>query len=102
MRLTHFGSTISENSVDPRIGAAIRIPRLNWVLRGFYGRYYQAPPLLTVNGPLLEQAAQQGFGFLPLHGERDEQHEFGLTIPFGGLDVRRFKLPHRREKLLRS
>jgi outer membrane receptor protein involved in Fe transport len=81
VRLTHFGSTISENAVDPRIGAAIRIPRLNWVLRGFYGRYYQAPPLLTVNGPLLGQAARQGFGFLPLRGERDEQHEFGLTIP---------------------
>jgi hypothetical protein len=84
VRLTHFGSTISENAVDPRIGAAIRIPRLNWVLRGFYGRCYQAPPLLTVNGPLLDQAAQQGFGFLPLRGERDEQHEFGLTIPFAG------------------
>jgi outer membrane receptor protein involved in Fe transport len=84
VRLTHFGSTISENAVDPRIGAAIRIPHLNWVLRGFYGRYYQAPPLLTVNGPLLDQAAQQGFGFLPLRGERDEQHEFGLTIPLAG------------------
>ncbi|HEX3354496.1 MAG TPA: TonB-dependent receptor [Terriglobales bacterium] len=93
VRLTHFGSTISENAVDPRIGAAIRIPRLNWVLRGFYGRYYQAPPLLTVNGPLLEQAAQQGFGFLPLRGERDEQHEFGLTIPFAGwtFDVSNFR-----------
>jgi len=84
VRLTHFGSTISENAVDPRIGAAIRIPSLNWVLRGFYGRYYQAPPLLTVNGPLLQQAAQQGFAFLPLRGERDEQHEFGLTIPLAG------------------
>jgi outer membrane cobalamin receptor len=84
IRLTHFGSTISENAVDPRIGAAIRVPHLNWVLRGFYGRYYQAPPLLTVSGPLLEQAAQQGFGFLPLRGERDEQYEYGLTIPLAG------------------
>ncbi len=93
VRLTHFGSTISENAVDPRVGAAIRIPRLNWVLRGFYGRYYQAPPLLTVNGPLLEQAAEQGFGFLPLRGERDEQHEFGLTIPLAGwvFDVSNFR-----------
>jgi len=93
VRLTHFGSTISENAVDPRIGAALRIPRLNWVLRGFYGRYYQAPPLLTVNGPLLEQAAQQGFGFLPLRGERDEHHEFGLTIPLAGwtFDVSNFR-----------
>src|SRR6266849_571018 len=93
VRLTHFGSTISENAADPRVGAAINIPRLHWVLRGFYGRYYQAPPLLTVNGPLLEQAAQQGFGFLPLRGERDEQHEFGLTIPLAGwtFDVSNFR-----------
>lgn len=93
VRLTHFSSTISENAVDPRVGAALRIPKLNWVLRGFYGRYYQAPPLLTVNGPLLEQAAQQGFAFLPLHGERDEQHEFGLTIPLAGwtFDVSNFR-----------
>jgi outer membrane cobalamin receptor len=93
VRLTHFGSTTSENAIDPRMGAAIRVPHLNWVLRGFYGRYYQAPPLLTVNGPLLEQAAQQGFGFLPLRGERDEQHEFGLTIPLAGwtFDVSNFR-----------
>ena len=93
VRLTHFGSTVSENAADPRIGAAIRIPRLNWVLRGSYGRYYQAPPLLTVNGPLLDQAAQQGFDFLPLHGERDQQHEFGLTVPVAGwtFDVSNFR-----------
>ena len=93
VRLTHFGSDVSENAADPRVGAALRIPRLNWVLRGFYGRYYQAPPLLTVNGPLLDEAAAQGFGFLPLHGERDEQHEFGLAIPFRGwtFDVSNFR-----------
>ena len=94
VRLTHFGSTISENASAIRGSVQlIRIPNLNWVLRGFYGRYYQAPPLLTVNGPLLEQAAQQGFGFLPLRGERDEQHEFGLTIPLAGwmFDVSNFR-----------
>ncbi len=84
VRLTHFGSTISENAADPRIGAALQIPKLKWVARAFWGRYYQAPPLLTVSGPLLDVAAQQGFGFLPLRGERDEQREFGLTIPIHG------------------
>ena len=93
VRLTHFGSTISENSIDPRIGAAIRVPKLNWVARAFYGRYYQAPPLLSVSGPLLDVAAQQGFAFEPLHGERDEQREFGVTIPFQGwtFDVSNFQ-----------
>ena len=84
LRLTHFSGGLSENAADPRIGAAITIPHLNWVVRGFYGRYYQAPPLVSVGGPLLELAAQQGFGFLPLRGERDEQHEFGVTIPVSG------------------
>jgi outer membrane receptor protein involved in Fe transport len=93
VRLTHFGATISENAADPRIGAALQIPKLKWVARAFYGRYYQPPPLLTVSGPLLEVAALQGFGFLPLHGERDEQHEFGLTIPVSGwtFDVTNFR-----------
>ena len=79
LRFTHFSSAISENVTDPRIGAASRLPRLNWVLRAFYGRYYQAPPLATVSGPLLEFAAGQGFTFLPLRGERDEEQQFGLA-----------------------
>ena len=81
VRLTHFGGTISENSADPRVGVAIRIPRVGWVLRGFYGRYYQAPPLSTVSGPLLQFVLQQGLGFTPLRGERDEEFQFGLNVP---------------------
>src|SRR4029077_14520145 len=53
-------------------------------VRGYYGRYYQAPPLTTVSGPLLELAVDQGFGFLPLQGERDEQYEVGVAIPAHG------------------
>ena len=93
VRMTHFESAVSENAVDPRIGAAVRLPKLNWVARAFYGRYYQAPPLLSVSGPLLDVAAQEGFEFQPLRGERDEQREFGLTIPFQGwtFDVTNFQ-----------
>jgi outer membrane cobalamin receptor len=93
LRLTHFGGSIGENAADPRIGAALRIPKLGWIARTFYGHYYQAPPLLSVTGPLLEEAASQGFDFLPLRGERDEQREFGLTIPLAGwtFDVSNFR-----------
>ena len=84
VRLTHFGSAISENSADPRIGVAIRIPRWNWALRGFYGRYYETPPLSTASGPLLQFVLAQGLGFIPLHGERDEEFQFGLNIPSHG------------------
>ena len=79
-RLTHFSGAISENAASPRLGGAIRIPRLNWVLRGFWGEYYQAPPLSTVSGPLLDYAVSQGLGFIPLRGERDQEHQFGLAI----------------------
>ena len=84
IRLTHFAGELTENAASPRAGAAIRIPGLGWVVRGFYGRYYQPPPLSTVSGPLLDFALEQGFGFLPLRGERDEQYEAGIAIPFAG------------------
>ena len=84
VRFTHFASLISENIGSPRVGAALRVPGLHWVLRAFYGRYYQAPPLTTVSGPFIAFALKQGFGFLPLRGERDEEKQFGLTIPLRG------------------
>ena len=84
LRLTHFSGPLSETSLDPRVGAAIVLPKLHWVLRGFYGRYYQPPPLTTLSGPLLDLAATQGFSFLPLHGEKDEQYEFGVAVPLRG------------------
>ncbi len=91
-RLTHFSGTISENAASPRLGAAIRIPYLNWVLRGFWGKYYQAPPLSTVAGPLLEYAVSEGLGFVSLLGERGQEHQFGITVPFSGwaLDVNNY------------
>ena len=84
LRQTHFSGGVLENATSPRFGASVRIPKLNWVFRGFYGHFYQAPPLLTVSGPLLQAASNQNLGFVPLHGERDEEHQFGVTIPFRG------------------
>jgi outer membrane receptor protein involved in Fe transport len=81
VRLTRYSGLLNETTADPRVGAAIRVPRLGWILRGFYGRYYQPPPLDTVSGPLLEFALEQGVGFLPLTGERDEEYQAGLTVP---------------------
>ena len=94
LRLTHFSGGISENAADPRVGAALRIPHLNWVLRGFYGAYYQAPPLSTVTGPVLKYAVSQSLGVIPLRGERDEENQVGLTIPLHGwsFDLDSFRL----------
>jgi outer membrane receptor protein involved in Fe transport len=87
MRFTHFSGLISETAGSPRIGAAIQIPHLKWVIRGSYGRFYQAPPLDTVGNGLQALLTSQSLGFLPLHGERDEQREFGITIPIRGWAV---------------
>jgi TonB dependent receptor len=88
-RLVHYGGLLSENSADPRLGAAIRIPRLGWILHGYYACYYQPPPLDSLSGPLLQFALQQGFGFVPLPGEHDIQRDIGVTVPFRGwaLDI---------------
>jgi hypothetical protein len=84
LRFTHFHGSLTENVTNPRAGVALRIPRVNIVLRGFYGRFYQAPPLSTLSGPLLEFALTQGVTFIPLRGERDEEYSFGATLPIRG------------------
>jgi hypothetical protein len=85
-RYTHFdsGSTVVENAPDPRFGVAIRVPRINWVFRGFYGLFYQPPPLLTATGPVIDLASSQSLAFGPLKGERDHEYQFGVAIPFYG------------------
>jgi hypothetical protein len=92
IRFTHYQGLVNENAADPRVGGAIRIPRLNWTLHGYYAYYYQPPPLDSLAGPALQFAVDQGYGFIPLHGERDIQHDIGLSIPLRGwvLDVDRF------------
>ena len=86
MRPTHFSGNngFSESAISPRFSAALTIPRLNWTFRGFYGQYYQAPPLVTASGPLIDLCNTSDCGFIPLPGERDEEHLFGVTIPYRG------------------
>lgn len=87
VRQTHFSGNLVENATSPRFGLSVHIPKIKWVFRGFYGHFYQAPPLLTISGPLLAVATNQNLGFIPQHGERDEEHQFGVTIPFRGWTI---------------
>lgn len=98
VRATHFSAGVTENVTYPRVGGTLRIPHVNWVFRAFWGRYYQPPPLITLSGPLLSYLAsistvETPTSFEPLHGERDEEHQFGVTIPIRGwtLDIDNFE-----------
>jgi TonB dependent receptor/Carboxypeptidase regulatory-like domain/TonB-dependent Receptor Plug Domain len=93
LRQSYFTSSFSEDYTYPRVGVALQIPKLNWVFRGFYGRYYQPPPLLTATGPVIDYANQNNTSFQPLHGERDEEYQFGVQIPYKGwlLDADHFQ-----------
>ncbi len=84
VRFTRYAGLLNETATSPRVGIGIKLPRLHWMLHGYYAQYYQPPPLDTVSGPLLNFAARQGFGFVPLHGERDRQWDAGLSIPVRG------------------
>ena len=93
MRPTHFSGGQAESAISPRFGAALTLPRLKWTFRAFYGHYFQAPPLVTASGPLLQLANANSLAFIPLNGERDEEHQFGVTIPYRGwvLDADTFR-----------
>jgi len=94
VRESHFSASVTENATSPRAGLSLQIPKLNWVFHGFYGHFYQAPPLLTFSGPpLVNAAASQGYMFGSLHGERDEEYQFGVTMPYKGwsLDTDTFR-----------
>src|SRR5579864_869634 len=84
VRQTHFSGGVTEDATSPRVGASAQIPSINWVVRGFYGRFYQGPPLITASGPLVDFVSAQSLGFIPLHGERDEEYQAGLTVPVLG------------------
>jgi outer membrane cobalamin receptor len=83
LRFTHFSGGVTESAASPRLGATARLPWRSIVVRASYGHVYQAPPLSTVSGPLLQFALDQGFDFLPLRGERDRQGEVGVLVPLG-------------------
>ena len=93
LRETHFQGAFTETAAAPRFGVALRVPKLSWVFRGFYGRFYQPPPLLTARGPVVQFAQANNTAFQPLHGERDEEHQFGVQIPLHGwlIDADTFK-----------
>ncbi len=98
MRPTRFSTNsangFTETSISPRFGATLTVPHLRWTFRAFYGRFYQEPPLETASGPALIDFAQgQGLAFIPLHGEFDEERQFGVDIPVHGwvLDADTFR-----------
>jgi hypothetical protein len=91
-RFSLYRAGLNESAIYPRIGATVMIPRLRWVLRGFYGHFFQPAPLLTVSSSVLSYASTFPSGentFTPLPSERDEEHQFGIQIPYKGwfLDI---------------
>jgi hypothetical protein len=91
-RFSIYRAGLNESEIYPRIGATVEIPRLHWVLRGFYGHFFQPAPLETVSSSVLNYAGSLPSGentFTPLPSERDEEHQFGIQIPYKGwlLDV---------------
>jgi hypothetical protein len=95
-RFSIYHGGFDESATYPRIGATVEVPRLHWVLRGFYGHFFQPAPLETVSSSVLNYAGSLLSGentFTPLPSERDEEHQFGIQIPYKGwfLDVANVK-----------
>jgi hypothetical protein len=89
MRVSSYHASLTENAAYPRIGATVELPRLHWVFRGYYGHYFQPAPIQTVSSTLLDYVHSQPGqnAFVPIPSERDEEHQFGVTIPWRGWTV---------------
>ncbi len=81
VRQTHFSGGLTENATSPRVGVTLLIPSVGWTVRGFYGRFYQGPPLVTASGPLVDFVTSQNLALIPLRGERDEEFQMGVMVP---------------------
>jgi Carboxypeptidase regulatory-like domain/TonB dependent receptor len=95
-RFSIYRSALNETAIYPRVGATVVIPRLHWVFRGFYGHFFQPAPLQTVSSSVLNYASNLPGGentFTPIPSERDEEHQFGVQIPYRGwmLDITNVK-----------
>ena len=99
LRLTHYSGLVNENAADPRLGgsdphshAGLDAARLLRVLL----------PAAAARQPGGAGAAirhRAGLRFVPLHGERDIQHDIGLSIPLARLVPGRGPLPYQRAQL---
>jgi hypothetical protein len=89
MRISSYHAGLTENAAYPRVGATLEIPHLHWVFRGYYGHYFQPAPVQTVSSALLNYVHSQSGqnAFEPIPSERDEEHQFGVTIPWRGWTV---------------
>ena len=86
-RFSFYRAELNETATYPRIGMTVEIPRLHWVLRGFYGHFFQPAPIQTVSTSVLNYAGSLPSGentFTPIPSERDEEHQFGIEIPYKG------------------
>jgi len=95
-RASIYRAGLNETAIYPRIGATVEVPHLHWALRGFYGHFFQPAPLETVTNSVLNYASSlpsRENTFTPLPSERNEEHQFGVQIPYKGwiLDVANVK-----------
>ena len=106
LRQSHFATPgladkpgVIENATDPRFGASLRVPWLNWVFHGFYGHFYQPPPLLTATGPLLNFATSQTLAFRAAQRRTGQEYQLGVIDSFLRLGTRRGYVPDTVEEL---
>ena len=68
IRLTHFSGSLSETVVSPRIGVAIRIPGVEWAVRGFFGQVLSAATAHDDLGPAPGHRRRPGGRFSSAEG----------------------------------
>jgi outer membrane receptor protein involved in Fe transport len=86
VRYTHFSAGVVEDKTDPRIGTALRIPKLGWVLRAFsvvVTKRHNSPRFRAVAAV----AAERGPHFAAARRQKPTAARVRLTIPVRGWTI---------------
>ena len=99
-----FAAVINESATYPRIGATVEIPRLHWVLRGFYGHFFQPAPVETVSSSVPRTMRRTTPAKIPLCRSLGARRRASVrhSDPVQGLDAGRRYVQESRQQLPRS
>ncbi len=96
LRFTHYGGLVNENAFDPRLGGAIRIPRLNWVFTRLLRVLLSAASAQQLVRAASAVCSRPGLRFYSVERRARHSARFRSNYSVSRMVARCGQLPHER------